>query len=131
MARGDDSIRLLARLEAKIEMFNLMLVDKDAQIERLNKQVEVLQEALVVKEAPELYRDKIYAQNQAALTKEELEEIAENKQSQRIMQQYHDEFDADRNILQTPEDLEAAFQPLFIETTEPGPSGPAGYESES
>ena len=132
MARGDeekDQIRLTARLEAKVEMLNIMLADKDVQIERLSKQVDALQEALVVKEAPELYRDRKHEEYESSLTPEQRQHMKDEQEQNGLLREYHDMLD--RPIFESPDDLEALFNPLLIKVSEPGPSPELGYKDES
>ena len=55
-----------ARLEAKIELMELRLADKESSITELKEMLSNTQEALIAKEAPEAYRDQKYAEMEAS-----------------------------------------------------------------
>lgn len=132
MARGDverESARSYGRLEAKAEMLERIVDEKDKEIERLYKQVDSLQEALVVKEAPALWADRKQMEADNAITPDQVSAAADEQQRNMMLQQYSDQLD--QPIFSTAEDLESAFLPTFMKDTEPGPRGPAGYEDES
>jgi len=132
MARGDverEQARSYGRLEAKVEMLDRLVDEKDKEIARLYKQVDSLQEALVVKEAPALWADRKQMEADNAVTPEQLSAAASEQQRNQMLQQYSDQLD--QPVFETPDDLESAFLPTFMKDTEPGPRGPSGYEDES
>ena len=133
MARGDEektTIRLISRLEVKVEMQDRMLEDKDKQIDNLNKQIISLQEALVVKEAPDIHYERRRAEMEANISPEQKQAQIDEVEKQKIMQEYVNELGRE-NYFEKPEDLDALLGPVLLADTERGPSDEAGYKDES
>jgi small-conductance mechanosensitive channel len=132
MARGDaerEEARSYGRLEAKVEMLERLVDEKDKEIVRLYKQVDSLQEALVVKEAPALWADRKQMEADNSVSPEQHQQMLDEQNRNAVLSQYCDQLT--EPTFTSAEDLEAAFLPTLIRDSEPGPTGPEGYENES
>lgn len=83
MAWGDRDklIAANARMETTIALLKDQIVDLKLEKKELRVQLQHTQEALIAKEAPEAYRDRKYAEEQAAIPPLS----AEQKEQQRVL----------------------------------------------